>query len=41
LNAARTATMHARTASDIVVHALPLPHVYGVDVVLKKTQVFA
>jgi long-chain acyl-CoA synthetase len=29
LNAAMTATMHVRTASDTVVHALPLPHVYG------------
>jgi len=29
LNAAMTATMHMRTASDTVVHALPLPHVYG------------
>jgi long-chain acyl-CoA synthetase len=29
LNAALTAQMHARTADDTVVTALPLPHVYG------------
>lgn len=29
LNCAYTATMHARTADDVVVTALPAPHVYG------------
>ena len=29
LNAALFANLHARTASDTVVHGLPLPHVYG------------
>jgi long-chain acyl-CoA synthetase len=29
LNCALTATMHGRTAADIVVTALPAPHVYG------------
>lgn len=29
LNCAYTATMHARTGSDVVVTALPAPHVYG------------
>ena len=29
LNAELTATMHVRTASDVVVTALPCPHVYG------------
>ena len=29
LNAALFANVHVRTASDIVVHGLPLPHVYG------------
>ncbi len=29
LNTAMTATMHMRTASDVVVSALPLSHVYG------------
>jgi long-chain acyl-CoA synthetase len=29
LNCALTATMHARTPSDVVVTALPAPHVYG------------
>jgi long-chain acyl-CoA synthetase len=29
LNCAYTATMHARTADDVVVSALPAPHVYG------------
>ena len=29
LNCALTATMHGRTATDIVVTALPAPHVYG------------
>jgi long-chain acyl-CoA synthetase len=28
-NAAMTATMHVRTAADVVVTALPMPHVYG------------
>ncbi|GAB3292976.1 AMP-binding protein [Epidermidibacterium keratini] len=29
LNCALTATMHARTSDDVVVTALPVPHVYG------------
>ncbi|HVL84874.1 MAG TPA: AMP-binding protein [Mycobacteriales bacterium] len=29
LNCAHTATMHGRTAADVVVTALPAPHVYG------------
>ena len=35
-NAAMTAQMHVRTAADIVVTALPLPHVYG-NIVLNAT----
>ena len=36
LNCALTATMHGRTASDVVVTALPAPHVYG-NVVINGT----
>jgi long-chain acyl-CoA synthetase len=36
LNCALTATMHSRTAEDVVVTALPAPHVYG-NVVLNGT----
>jgi long-chain acyl-CoA synthetase len=36
LNCALTATMHARTAEDVVVTALPAPHVYG-NVVVNGT----
>lgn len=36
LNCALTATMHGRTDSDVVVTALPTPHVYG-NVVLNGT----
>ncbi len=36
LNCALTATMHGRTAADIVVTALPAPHVYG-NVVINGT----
>ncbi|HRI94642.1 MAG TPA: AMP-binding protein [Nocardioides sp.] len=36
LNAAYTASMHVRTAADVVVTALPAPHVYG-SVVLNST----
>ena len=35
-NATMTAQMHLRTASDIVVTALPMPHVYG-NIVLNAT----
>lgn len=36
LNCAMTATMHARTEHDVVVTALPAPHVYG-NVVINGT----
>lgn len=36
LNCALTATMHGRTADDVVVTALPAPHVYG-NVVINGT----
>jgi long-chain acyl-CoA synthetase len=36
LNCALTATMHVRTADDVVVTALPAPHVYG-NVVINGT----
>lgn len=36
LNCAHTATMHSRTADDVVVTALPAPHVYG-NVVINST----
>jgi long-chain acyl-CoA synthetase len=36
LNTAMTANMHVRTASDVVVTALPCPHVYG-NVVMNAT----
>ncbi len=36
LNCALTATMHVRTADDVVVSALPAPHVYG-NVVINGT----
>ena len=36
LNCALTATMHGRTAADVVVTALPAPHVYG-NVVINGT----
>jgi long-chain acyl-CoA synthetase len=36
LNCALTATMHVRTAADVVVTALPAPHVYG-NVVINGT----
>jgi long-chain acyl-CoA synthetase len=36
LNCAYTATMHARTVDDVVVTALPAPHVYG-NVVINST----
>ena len=36
LNCALTATMHVRTSSDVVVTALPAPHVYG-NVVINST----
>lgn len=36
LNCAYTATMHARTSEDLVVTALPSPHVYG-NVVINST----
>ena len=36
LNCAHTATMHGRTADDVIVTALPAPHVYG-NVVINST----
>ncbi|MGD9997099.1 MAG: class I adenylate-forming enzyme family protein [Ilumatobacteraceae bacterium] len=36
LNCALTATMHVRTSNDVVVTALPAPHVYG-NVVINST----
>ncbi|MFF7777103.1 class I adenylate-forming enzyme family protein [Streptomyces tanashiensis] len=36
LNCALTATMHGRTSSDVIVSALPAPHVYG-NVVVNGT----
>lgn len=36
LNCALTATMHGRTSADVVVTALPIPHVYG-NVVINGT----
>jgi len=39
LNAAMTANMHVRTASDTVVHGLPLPHVYG-NIIMNSTFLY-
>jgi long-chain acyl-CoA synthetase len=39
LNAAMFATMHVRTDSDVGVHGLPLPHVYG-TVLMNTTFLF-